>query len=1541
MASSSTEYLDKVINHLKLREYYPRKLTRNKVLEFSENVISLEELEENSGKIPWYILQNILMYNYEGRCFDLDDKSQVSPLDALLAVFLCCDNFLRQILIEKLSTCQLAIPLLIPVTDVKDKQWELTLWGMSTIRKKWTTSEGSCEKPMAVHPVPTVSVLRIGRQKKSKSHTINTIINDQQHNIFFNYDCEGGTLEHELSNGLLEMAWYFPTKKKGTFEDALAFINLRGNAPDFKLQTRFLSVISLATIAFVSSDDFNEGNVELIESLYRQHGHVLLVYDKPADNYKKAIEKIENQYSTQGIKLFQQTDRLNKNDVKMKKNIWRFLNDCLSQQREGAVSNRSVEMCIDIAWSMNIHIDTKLPMYSEAKQSVDILLEHLNQNEKKDELPLQTFSKQIGATIKEQHRLTRRGNMHNEMYVENMKEEVKNLRREQHKKYQELSQCKDCTYMTFQKSYTDESEKRNYFLELVKIMTDRYSIWNLQPIRDEFTTKWNEFCEKKEGGNSSKETLAALKQQLDEIEEKLSLKSLGLEHFSREIGQTYEMLLSLNKEALNEFNFDLSVVAAETLLDGYPVELFDGDAGHLPLNWIEAIFDSLRMKIGNKKLFVLSVLGIQSSGKSTLLNTLFGLQFAVSAGRCTKGIFAQLVSFDKGLKETTECDYILVVDTEGLRSIQSTNIHEVHNRDNELATLVIGLGDLTIINIMGENPTDVNDTLQIAMHAFIKMDIVDIKPSCIFVHQNVSNVNDSDLHVQTRNMREKLDKVTQAVAEEENCSGKYKSFSDVINFQENKHVVNVSGLWQGDPPVAPPNPGYSKSILEVKKQVIEFVQKATPKTVHELKKRLSDLWKAILGQNFVFSFKNSLEIQAFNALNTEFVKHARTFRRKAMTYNHNLQLECEKLADEKVKEDGKTVNDSYLKKLDEDISTFKKEMESYFDKERNACQWKGRMDSQREALCTEIKTEHNSAFTSITATKSRRIQIDARIKEHEKEIFKKAKQLADLYRNKDLPPETLKDNFNKNWNKWISDIQFEDDGMDIEQSFQTITEQVFLEHSKPNVLDAWKSDFSRTEIVKGDLDFSQSRGPKQRSYKAHLHDLNIRKNKILEELQTQISKHTKNGINYTQSLGHDMVSSLSKSLEELEVPLGLTKKAIIRLTVCNFMKLLKPDLQKMQTKYKLKNDPKCYMEEQHDRLWKMFKEDCTDLHIHDTRASAISREIKTAIEKSLPNKCKMKVIAHIEGLSRSKMFYSKMSLHAHMLIEIADKGNFISFKDYLRDPVQCIKNFTSEQIKKECLVKRTGLCLLEKTYRAKALEMFTGLKEVINDVCKDGTITMKSWWPTFLENIDNELPLRKNTTFLNEEKTMDLNKLKDKLLIELESVEDSIMNAYEDSLFDSIRDECRDFFTFDLLCCQEVCIFCKALCDFHDKHDNHRAGCHRPQGVSGYHNSKEPRKLVTDVCTTLVMSEDSRFKNADTKDKYVHYQKYSSVNARYKSWKIEPMAGESEMFWKWFMTTYNRELAEYYTAEMADIPDGWKTITLEDVKKDMENIYCL
>ncbi|EPQ05525.1 Interferon-induced very large GTPase 1 [Myotis brandtii] len=210
-------------------------------------------------------------------------------------------------------------------------------------------------------------------------------------------------------------------------------------------------------------------------------------------------------------------------------------------------------------------------------------------------------------------------------------------------------------------------------------------------------------------------------------------------------------------------------IAANLLISGAPIELMDGDTSYVPVKWVGAVFDKVSEKLENKRLFVLSILGLQSSGKSTLLNALFGLQFTVSAGRCTRGAYMQLLKVEDTFTEELGFDFVLVVDTEGLRAPELSN--KSKNRDNELATFVIGLGNLTLINIFGENPSEMQDILQIVVQAFMRMKQVKISPSCIFIHQNVGEVTAKDQTMEgRRRLEQRLDEMATIAAEQEQCS---------------------------------------------------------------------------------------------------------------------------------------------------------------------------------------------------------------------------------------------------------------------------------------------------------------------------------------------------------------------------------------------------------------------------------------------------------------------------------------------------------------------------------------------------------------------------------------------------------------------------------------------------------------------------------------------------------------------------------------------------------------------------------------------------
>jgi energy-coupling factor transporter ATP-binding protein EcfA2 len=105
---------------------------------------------------------------------------------------------------------------------------------------------------------------------------------------------------------------------------------------------------------------------------------------------------------------------------------------------------------------------------------------------------------------------------------------------------------------------------------------------------------------------------------------------------------------------------------------------------------------------------VISILGPQSSGKSTLLNFLFGCDFATSEGRCTRGIYGTLFRFgnkNKGkFSHLSHCDGILAIDTEGLGAI--TNDKDNNNKDRKqfdekLLLYCMAVSDFVIVNVKG------------------------------------------------------------------------------------------------------------------------------------------------------------------------------------------------------------------------------------------------------------------------------------------------------------------------------------------------------------------------------------------------------------------------------------------------------------------------------------------------------------------------------------------------------------------------------------------------------------------------------------------------------------------------------------------------------------------------------------------------------------------------------------------------------------------------------------------------------------------------
>ena len=891
-------------------------------------------------------------------------KNKINPMDCLHALLLCCGDLLRQALISRLAKCQLSVPFLMP--DPVKKTLILPIWAMRSIIKEWTPhGKQQQSHSIVTYPMPIISFIRLGENKSnkfSKSRIMNSLISDLEKSPFFHYDCPGGQYPRLFSEGLVDMSWYLPSGKSyDTFDDAIAFLNLHGDARNFPLQSEILIQISSLCFVLIVNEDFKaeDQDLTILKKFHDSNGLQIL------NGTGKKLNELKTIFPNSSIIKLS-----NKNATAIKEVI------CKKIVKVRRNQYTSIEEFINSKHISDIEVDEKCDTIRTAIEHASIIEKHIKSCTgeptffKKEVVPLQgkDLWQAWSKKNKELNRQAERGNPSIEEYSYKIEQDKKMIRLKQLDGVKVPSiTMKTFLDFLFQFNNKSTAQQRNIFLQclnlaLNKHMNERrnYSL----KLQAELSSLSSESCE---------EEMKRKRDEYASVQYENSVVSFGMENLFREIGQIFEA--AHDRKEHESYCSQLSNVMADLVIDGYPLELMDGDAAHVPLQWIKAVFKDVIKKIGDQKVYVLSVLGLQSSGKSTMLNAVFGLQFKVSAGRCTRGAFMQLIQVDSNIESRTGCRYILVVDTEGLRAPENDQI-EKYKHDNELATFVIGLANTTLINIMGEVPGDMDDILQTSVHAFLRMIRVENQRSCQFVHQNTSLASKS--RAGHTKFTKKLDQFTKDAAVAEKCGGKYDCFNDVIKYNDMKDIHFFPGLWKGDPPMAPVNEGYSEKAQFLKDHILNTIcERSLDKSLHSVQElsffivKFTDLWEALLHEDFVFSFKNTLEILAYNSLAKEYSRWDWSFQ--------ECMIEWTQATSNEIK--GNQIDNAanIIQKRKDDLPSYvhtkhdelKLKMDNFFSGKYHEIliQWKKNFEIKLELLAERLRQEASDYCTQLLKSK--------------------------------------------------------------------------------------------------------------------------------------------------------------------------------------------------------------------------------------------------------------------------------------------------------------------------------------------------------------------------------------------------------------------------------------------------------------------------------------------------------------------------------------------------------------------------------------------
>uniref|UniRef100_A0A673W3K6 Fibronectin-like n=1 Tax=Salmo trutta TaxID=8032 RepID=A0A673W3K6_SALTR len=1536
-----------------LKQYFPQKLPLNTML-----AVDGQMLEANHAptlqSLPLCFLKELMRLNVSARDVQSDDEDLMNPLDLITALFLSSDSFLQQDIALRMSMCQFSVPLLLPNCDTE--QSTLMLWAMRDIVKRYRPhsmkdQKGYVENSIVLTNLPMVSFVRLRNSTLSKSQLLNDVLScsQQNYNTFVHSNMPAGNIPRTISDGLVEISWYLPSGNPNidVFTEPVAVANLRGDIQDFQTQFSFLCETSAAV--FVFCDDLTSDSSIL--NLQKMKDRLFIVCNSEAKSYDAAtFEK----HSGVIIRKDRQI-----NNAQLVKKLRSAVTDVMKRNPH----KTKVEEMRVIAHELGIPVDEDYDICLKAKKMADKITDKITpkitdeitdkitciSSYKDSQLPLQGETwKSLTALEKEEVKLKKAGDKDIEMYKSELKQEKYELRKKQ------LSLGISDSMKHFVDGLRTSKEERSYFLKWMKLNLDNLSITHLSCLRE----KYKELCQ----STPDKKDLIA------DLDKQISNSSLGIEHFLREVGQMYEATMSSESNETQQHVQELPRICAQLMLDGFPLELMDGDASNIPMMWISDVLQELHsLTMSNSKIRVVSVLGVQSSGKSTLLNTMFGVQFAVSSGRCTRGAFMQLIKVEEEFRDELKCDFIMVIDTEGLKGLQSIHLTDNYQHDNELATLLVGLSDISIVNIAMENTTDMKDTMQIVAHAFLRMKELGKKLSCQFVHQNVADISAHDKNLRDRNcFLEQLNEMTAVASRMENAGDDTK-FTDIIDYKPEDNCY-IPGLWHGSPPMAPVDKGYSDAVANFKRKLIYSLKEETAsvQTIPEFLEWIRSLWESVKYENFIFSFCNSIVAEAYGKLCLEFnrwdwafQKHMHSWLMKAehRIANYGLMTSQQESGLDDLLSSLKT---EASKVLQRERKTFLDNVTSYYKgEERNVYlveKYKEEFTINAESCMTETERAIKNKLEAAVDLRKCTYQLDNIKKNNRDTLDKKVSDLVKEFSGDENPMNDVQlgKEFDNMWDKTIDELQFK--GL----KHQNISDDIYIQLSTNlgregrAVMDMLGNAKPLEKCGLEEFQVKNERGVVKflKKFRKESYESKKKKKDEIQEISDSIIKQSERFVvnkvkekTTTTDYHHTYIQELLVFIErnlprDKELRISAEFVASLKIHICGNAAR---EFQKMHDAFIRDSDPKQSLEKLKpqflaDFLDLFYKRDQCKRKAEELTKLCLEPAVKDYITKSLGPEILDEML-----LKCGDVFGKRSSFQFSMLKNLLSKDfpTFLRYTDYYEGfAFEFILNNIVEYLRKSSrgdkdisIITNMEVQHLKTISRQikKAVEKSLQTVSDRPDEDGEGDQNLNQFTQDLRSELSSVLVIPTDTTGMTS-KTKDGNfktiEFSDMLLSSVEEMESRLSDEFHkdhDVLkkLASLPDPPQEKLFIRVFGCGRCCPTCKAPCDVEgESHRRHSALIHRPNGL-GWYKLKGTGKLETEICSESLYSMYKRKLNA------------SFNHANKCRWTLQLGNSQATDYWKFLFVKHNEEYAELHHALPADLPGDWSSITREQALKSL------
>ncbi|XP_038657085.1 interferon-induced very large GTPase 1-like [Scyliorhinus canicula] len=1594
-----------LLETLGLQEHYPNKLSLNKVLE-----INIEELQYKAPTcpkdIPWHFLRLLLGLNPSAReiqqppadstqataaaeddCFGLVAKTyktaSINPLDIITALLLCADTFLQQEVILKLSLCQFAVPIILPCPEGKPT---FLLGPMRSIVRRYRPHSlskkiGFIEESMATSELPTFAFTRLGRCSLSKSKMLNYIFsNSQPHlNYFVHSDMISGDVARKVSDGMIELCWYLPSGSQDIdiIPEPLAIMNLRGDALDFPEHFSFLSKV--ATAVFVFFDCLNEQTEGFLLSSPNLSQKLFLIPTPGCDQIEQTIRHLQNLSQANFIVKDRVLSKCQKNDAVFSKDVRSKIVEKMRSGLKGTA--QSLQKMVSEAKESKFLIDEEETEIRRTRERSAKCIRSILNEEVKAFRETQLYFQ--GDVWEKNSDIEKKLCRPKSLGDSNVADYVGQLKKER----QEL--CRGLV----QRGMSEVM--REIMQELQTVGVNRKLFLNY--LRYDLDSRSRTMLHDQRALNREPEKQVQCQEiddQLTEPDKNVGNSSLGLEHFLREMGLIYEVF-----QAVGTIPPDIKLfpsIAADLLLEGFPLELMDGDVSNIPVQWVSSVLEEVDRKVGPRSsLFVISVLGVQSTGKSTLLNTMFGSQFAVGSGRCTRGVNMQLLKTSGKIREQG-CDFILILDTEGLEAQEMSDIGVEYEHDNELATLVCGLSDLTLINMSTETASEMKEVLEIVVHAFIRMKTVGKRPNCQFLHQKIGDVSAHQKNVEShKSIERELDQMTNIAAIAEKQDGKVSKFSDVLDYDSKKNNWYIPGLWCGTPPMAPVNVGYSQKVGELKENILQHFLNRRPSTITEFISWMKSTWDAVKHENFIFSFRNSLVANAYNQLSVKYSdlewkmkSEVYSWLQKAHTRIRNCNGDLQELEDILKSEVLKVITEKKNQKLNEIEEYFKTDAAQAHLVER----FKAEMSASFETECLELETSTKRKCREAVIRQKNLNKLNNILSTYTDKIQERVDQLLHKLKmqSAEQSESELNKAFEKMWIETMQSVEYQPQVIEIERDMETSLRGNMRRHGRV-LTEKLASGTSLWDLSKLPLKISQHHieASKRSLMKRILgkanavyckisnywyYKVNSEKNMeewvesdclveakriavgLISQCKLYVEETVKNGEDYHPLLCQELLREIDAKLQKADGDSFQVNELFstdVKIQICGYA------VQRFQEKHDRfcdEHNTVKRLTSQKNYYFTIFKCIYSEKDQSETCAKLFCDSfLKPALLKHLNQVLGYAIVCHIRDGPNAE-FESRRNLQVGIMLDLRKQNSFEAYCQYIENTQNSEQEWVRKQVLNHCKrlenQKSTIYRIAAKILKEKVQLMQT----MIEDIKKSSPGEIELFLKDFKHRLGEHvvLPQGRDHVFKNAPRFVM------KLTDYVQGLDGSLLQSIkgwdiEEKVSNLSTDPSSEL--YKMLCgCGEHCPFCRVPCDITTKiHEKHSATYHWPQGIGGC-NWRWSKELATGSCQATASdlycyrTEGESYWQRFTRTMMGIFGKaYIETQCkRSDSWNIPfDLTAEIPPYWKWVLFTYNKQFAEKYNVLPAtDISDWnipWEKITAEleaeyDVKIDESSI---